>query len=277
MTRPHVDFVQTQFLPWQRGLPGGHRGDLRVKWLSVDDADGSASVIVRYPKGWARTAPQHCEADEEFLVLAGRLEINGVSYGERSYACLPAGFVRESAIVHDEAVVMAFYNYGPPLFWDGAPKTGLYRADKLVRFIDTRDQPWVDDAALNGRFLWLRKDPQTGDMSYLQTARPGSGVGGKTETHPHAQEMFMLAGELHGGRGVYKPGSYFWRPAGIKHGPFGTMTGITLIHRSIGGPLRYDLFEPDQPWQWNPPHRPIVPDSLRDIAARQATATSLFE
>jgi len=277
MARQHIDFVQTQFLPWQSGLPGGQRPELRVKVLSRDDQDGSCSVIARYPAGWERAEPESCEADEEFLVLKGGLTIDDTTYGERTYACLPAGMARNRVRVTEETVVIAFFNYGPPVFHAGSPRPSSYDERKLVRFIDTRNQAWVDDEALNGRFLWLRRDPNTADLSYLQTARPAVGTGGQAETHPHAQEMFMLSGELHGGRGIYRPGSYFWRPQGIKHGPFGSLTGIVLIHRSIGGPLHYDLCQPDEPWRWNPPHRPIVPDDLRSIAGRIGPTTSLFD
>ncbi|MSO65955.1 MAG: hypothetical protein EXQ85_09225 [Alphaproteobacteria bacterium] len=277
MGRPHIDFVQAQFLPWRHGLPGGHRGDLSVKVLSVDDRNGECSLIVRYPAGWTRAKPQYCEADEEFLVLAGAIEIDGVVYGERSYACLPAGLVRNRVATPAGAVLLTFYNYGPARFWDGVPKAGLYDERKLLRHIDTRTKEWVDDSGLNGRFLWLRRDPGTGDMSYLHTARPAAGTGGTAETHPHAQELFMLTGELHGARGIYRPGSYFWRPAGINHGPFGSVTGIVLLHRSIGGPLHYDPCDPQEPWRWNPPHRPIVPADLEAIAGRQGEGTSLFD
>jgi hypothetical protein len=49
--------------------------------------------------------------------------------------------------------------------------------------------------------------------------------------------MYLLAGEVHGNRGVMRPGAYFWRPAGIPHGPYETLTGNLYFFRSQGGRL----------------------------------------
>ena len=80
MARPHIEFVPTQLLPWQRGLYGGSRPDVEVRVLSIDDDNGASSLMIRYPPGWARGGPEYLDVDEEFFVLDGAIEINGLSY-----------------------------------------------------------------------------------------------------------------------------------------------------------------------------------------------------
>ena len=73
--RPHIDFVQAQNLPWQSaGIID--RPALSLKLLSQDSESGASSVLLRYSAGWSAT-DEWLDADEEFLVLDGSVEING--------------------------------------------------------------------------------------------------------------------------------------------------------------------------------------------------------
>ena len=72
----------------------------------------------------------------------------------------------------------------------------------------------------------------------------------------------MLEGELSGPYGIYQPGAYFWRPPNVKHGPFGTSTGCLFFMRSVGGPLTYEYFPVEKPFEWLPKHLPILPKEL---------------
>jgi hypothetical protein len=48
----------------------------------------------------------------------------------------------------------------------------------------------------------------------------------------------MLRGDiLLGHRGAMEPGSYFWRPANVEHGPMFSLNGGTFFFRSKGGNL----------------------------------------
>ena len=81
MGRPHIEFIQAQALKWAKGLPAGTgRADVECKTLSIDDATGTATCIVRYPAGWTRPTGEYLTTDEEFYVLEGALTINGVDY-----------------------------------------------------------------------------------------------------------------------------------------------------------------------------------------------------
>ena len=59
----------------------------------------------------------------------------------------------------------------------------------------------------------------------------------RSEIHPVVEEMYLLAGEVHGDRGIMRPGAYFWRPPFVPHGPYGTQTGNLYFFRTRGGGL----------------------------------------
>ena len=110
MARPHIEFVQAQALDWGRGLPSGSaRPDVGCKTLSLDDETGAATCVVRYPAGWSDPNVGHLTTDEEFYVLEGSLTINGIDYEHDSYAHLPAGHLRNSAISKSGAVLLTFF------------------------------------------------------------------------------------------------------------------------------------------------------------------------
>ncbi|MBM3503348.1 MAG: DUF4437 domain-containing protein [Alphaproteobacteria bacterium] len=256
MARPHLDFIQPQVLPWTRGLYGGGRPEVEVKTLSIDPEGKDSSLVLRYAAGYARREHEHLAADEEVFVLEGAFELNGTLYERGAYAHFPVGFERRSFSAPAGAVVLTFFSAEPRAF-AGAP-TNPCDERRLIRHIDTRRGGWEDNKYFPGRVLFLRNDPVTGDMTYLQTTRPNDGSG-KVERHTTVQEMYTLAGELSGPYGIYYAGAYFWRPAGIKHGPFGTQTGCNFFMRSVGGPLLYEYFPVEKPFRWVPEHKPILP------------------
>jgi hypothetical protein len=104
----------------------------------------------------------------------------------------------------------------------------------------------------------LYRDPVTQDTTWLLGTRPLR-WSERSEVHPTAEEMYLLAGEVHGNRGIMRPGAYFWRPPGIAHGPFGTLTGNLYFFRSKGGRLQTTYVPPERPFRWWPPFDPALP------------------
>ena len=101
--------------------------------------------------------------------------------------------------------------------------------------------------------------------------------------HACVEECYLLAGELAGNLGVMYPGGYFWRPPGIDHGPYGTLTGwMHMGHLRFGKHenLRADeevLFEFDAPFKpalppeyQNTPTPTPIPDPPERPASRGA-------
>jgi hypothetical protein len=267
MGRPHIEFIQAQALPWEGGVRGSAaRSDVEAKILSIDTDTGGATCVIRYPKGWTRTAPEHLATDEEFYVLDGMLAINGVEYGPDTYAHLPAGFVCEHAGAERGAVVLTFFD-GPAVA--GAGNEAKFDDDRLVTRIAAATGDWgnadvdamgLTEISATSRLMVLFADPANGEMTYLTGVVPFKPVG-PPERHPVVQEFYVLAGTLAGNCGVMQAGAYCWRPPLVKHGPYGSPSGALILLRSIGGPLTTELDDP-VPHTYQAEHQPVLPHDL---------------
>lgn len=268
MGRPHIEWIQAQALPWRRGVLAARAG-AEAKILSADDTTGALSCILRYPPGYAR-GPEWLSADEEFWVLDGAIEVDGVQYGEHTYAHLPRTMPRSSLVSAQGAAVLTFFSQAPDAT-PGQPDQP-YDARRLVRRLAAADNVWDGDFEAMGlgsmrataRMRTLRRDPDTGEITYLTATIPFR-QGERSERHPVVQEFFLISGELAGDRGVMQAGAYCWRPPAVKHAPYGSWTGTLLLFRSVGGPQTTDWEDPDEPFSWTPAHRPVLPPDLAPL------------
>jgi len=265
VSRPFTEFVQSQAVPWERGLYGGTRPDVDVRVLSLDEDSGAASLLLRYPPGWRRTEPERLTADEELFVLAGTLRIRTTTYRRYGYAHLPAGHPRDGAAAPDGAVVLTFFSGEPR-----AAGTAPVDTARLVEGGSALDgawggdfHPWFPPGA--GR-KFLRQDPYDGEQTWVLGTLPLR-WGRRPEKHPVVEEMYLLSGELVGHVGTMRPGAYFWRPPEEWHGPFGSLTGNLMLFRTKGGPLSTVYTEHEVAFSWTPAHRPVLPERLRDLGA----------
>lgn len=287
MARPQIEFIQSQAIHWHKGLYGGARPDVRSKILSIDGVTGASSVLVEYPAGWKRTAHEHLLADEEIFVLDGSIRIAGLEYGPHCYAYLPAGYPRARMSSRKGAVVLTFFS-ATPTACRGKAEAGLYQEDLLVERLDTMEMPWgvmpdgsPMDPELGGRgsLKSLRQDPRNGDWTFLYGTMPQShpdGWAGKVETHPVVEEMYMLSGEMAGNLGIMRPGAYFWRPPGILHGPYGTITGSLGLFRTQGGPLVNVWTDYEAPFTFSPAYKPALPEALRKTAREVRSGAACY-
>lgn len=269
MARPHICFVQAQMIPWSRGL-GQAREDVEAKTLSRDDADGSCTCIVRYPPGWARSAPEHLLVHEELLVLDGWLEVNGRRYERHTYAFLPAGYLRRTARAPDGAVLLTMFS-GPPRSQPGRPERVALDERLLIEYVNPLELEWdpglVDPQLAKGVAIKpLRTDPYTGEVSFLYCSPPHRvppGMAKPQWTHPMVEELYTLEGEyVWGDLGRMRRGGYCWWRENAWHGPAGTDTGYHLFVRTVGGPLVNEFGTEKRPFTWDPPHRPVLPPEL---------------
>lgn len=274
MARDHTLFVMAQHIPWDDGLYSGARmGEVRSKILSIDDDGTDATVVVEYPAGWARTAPEHLTAHEEFLVLAGELEINGRIYGTHNYAFLPAGYVRTSASSSAGCQVLTMY-YDAPQVVAGVPAV-THDAALLVEYVDPLTMDWdpglVDPQLSAGVAIKpLRTDPYTQETSFLYMSPPHRvppGMAKPQWTHSMIEELFCLSGTyVWGDCGRMGPGGYAWWREGVYHGPAGTDVGYLLFVRTVDGPLDNIFATEKKPFNWNPAYRPQLPERLQAVA-----------
>jgi hypothetical protein len=121
-----------------------------------------------------------------------------------------------------------------------------------------------------GRKL-LFEDPVTRDTTWLLGTLPLRWAE-RSEMHTTIEEMYLIAGEVHGNRGLMTPGAYFWRPAGVPHGPYGTLTGNLYFFRSKGGPLSTTYVPAERPFRWWPQYDPALPPELESFRARKSHA-----
>ena len=274
MAREHTLFVLAQDLPWEAGLYSGARPEVESKLLSIDeDAGGDATLVVRYPPGWRRDAPEHLTAHEEFLVLEGALEINGRTYTAHHYGFLPAGYVRNSASATDGATVLTMF-YAAPQVVAGEPETPHDPA-LLVEHVNPMTLEWdpglVDPQLSAGVAIKpLRTDPYTLETSFLYMSPPHRippGMAKPQWTHSMVEELFCLAGTyVWGDCGRMGPGGYAWWREGVYHGPAGTDVGYLLFVRTVNGPLDNIFATEKKPFRWDPPFAPQIPERLRPFA-----------
>lgn len=270
MSRPHIEFIQAQASRWRTLAEGRVRPGVEAKRLSYDPDSQAASVILRYPAGWAMEQEHHLDSDEELYVLSGELIFSGETYGAGDYAYLPGGYPRTGMSAPDGADVLTFFE-GAHVNVIGPAPDGFYDASKLVKRIPTRSVEWgsATDPKVKApgvKRLGLRKDAKTGETTWLLDIDETGMTGevNRLETHPVVEEVFLLSGEMHMPMGVLREGAYFWRPAGIAHGPVGTRTGALGFFRCKGGPLTTDWSDESYPVPWDAPYAPILPDVVAD-------------
>lgn len=260
MSRPRIEFVQSQRIPWRPKTLDGARPGVETRLLSEDDESGARSLLVRYPPGVSLPAGA-LTVDEEFLVLDGELVIGGASYPAMTFAHLPAGHACGDWTSATGAIVLEFFSGTParaaePIAWDERRlvlRKSLYDVPYTGNF-----HPEFPPGA--GRKM-LYQDPVTRDTTWVLGTMPMRWAE-RSEVHPTVEEMYLLSGEVHGDRGVMRPGAYFWRPPGVPHGPFGTQTGNLYFFRTKGGLLATTYVEPERPFRWWPAYDAVLPPEL---------------
>lgn len=141
-------------------------------------------------------------------------------------------------------------------------------------FLDTVTAPWdrvpndPEYADTGMRLKILRNDEDVGDSTFLITIpvhwHP-EGWEGPQERHDCVEEMYLLSGDLISPRGVMRRGGYFWRPPGIRHGPFGSHTGGVALVRALGGRIENNWSSESISLSRTPDYDPILPDDLRAL------------
>lgn len=273
MTRPHIEFIQSQVIPFVGNDFDGARPGLRVRTLSQDLQTGASSTVIQYPKNWRSAGLHALAADEEIFVLEGELTVNGRVYGKHFYGHWPKGYAYSEMQTSSGAVVLSFFS-------EAARATRSVQAEpdarRLVEALDTRNMAGVtgqrrhmnsgewDASGTVHKTLYV--DPDTQERTWLIGMMP-YWSSNKAEIHPVVEEEFAILGDICFPLGVMRPGGYFWRPPGIQHGPFATWGGALHLCRCKGGPFATQWVETDGP-DWNPPYTPVLPEPYATWAAQ---------
>jgi len=273
MARPLIEFLFAQHLPWAPGLPGGARDDVDAKILSRDPVSGELTALVRFPPGWSRPEPEALAAEEEMYVLDGCITVNGHVYRRDSYACWPRHARRASAESAEGCVALVFFDATPE---ESRPSAQPDPAAPWVEGLDVYAMRWDATPAdpslewMGNRRKVLRMDPVYRQKATFLISTPPhihpENWACPTLTHPCVEESFMLAGDMIGPHGRMTPGAYFWRPAKVAHGPFGTRDGGMALIRFRHGP-HVNVWGP-QPiaYSYDVPYNPALPPELAAYA-----------
>lgn len=85
--------------------------DIEVHTLYSDPTSGVEHYLIRYPAGLKTSLHTH-SSSHTFVVLEGRLEVNGQVIGPGAYAHFPAGEVMRHAPVGGSCLFVAIFD-GP--------------------------------------------------------------------------------------------------------------------------------------------------------------------
>ena len=269
MPRAHVEFIQSQALPWTPS-PWPCLAGCQAKLLSRDLETGAASAVVRVGAGWGRPMPGWIDARLELFVLEGALDVNGRRYEQDCYASLPAGYPYRGCRSEDGAVVLAFFD-GEPVWHDGPPPPGEHDLSDAIEFLDAYEMPWAREgmdpayADLGMQWKLLRGSPLGADATMLVACPPHlhpQGWRGPQEVHDCVEEMFLLSGDYQSNVGLMSHGAYFWRPPGVAHGPYGSRGGSLALIRTQGAALENHWTVHEVPISRAPAYAPALPGHL---------------
>jgi len=247
--RPHVEYIHQKDLLWHMAeFPHG-QGEARQRNMCYDEEDGSASLRVDFVSDWSRPSGLH-SCLTEWYILKGEVQIGDEKLGEGDYWCTPKGVLCPELNVKAGTEILLFREYGDwqfnPSFQDGPDK----HPKAELTITRTGEMEWYEVAdPVNGSPMdferggtpvpglyikLLYRDPETGFYTRLIKAKP-NWVEHPLAHHPVFEESYTLQGEFHYNYGTLTEGTYFFRPAGIRHGDFvAGPEGTTFILRCDG-------------------------------------------
>ena len=127
-------------LNWQSAPMPGANAEAEIAQLPTF-ADRSFRAFVRFPAGWARSAPGHYEVAEEFLLLEGELDMNGRTWRAGGYAWVPPGQVRTATGSRTGCLAFARFG-GSPRWRTGTPALPVREPEAF--FAHWNEAPGID-------------------------------------------------------------------------------------------------------------------------------------
>lgn len=236
--RPHVELLQSADLCWHDAEFVRAEGRARQKNLSYDEENGAASTSVVFDSAWNRPAGYH-HADVEWYVTSGAVKIGDKLLGPGGYFRAPKGLQVPAFSVQAGSEVLIFREYGDWGFSvsaknkSGFVSRGGNTASKEpgeMTIVDSERMEWLPNAYEGDtqRFLKLKMlyhdpapedDNTKGFVSIVCWAPPGWSDN-RMVHHPVFEEAYCLDGHMVYNFGTTDVGTYFFRPALVKHGHF---------------------------------------------------------
>jgi hypothetical protein len=218
--RPHVELIHEDDYIWHPAeLPRGD-GTAVQRNLSLDEEDGSASLRVDFTSAFERPAGYHV-ADTEWYVLEGEIAVADTLLGKGGYFHAPKGRVMPRLGAREGTRILLYREYGDAGFEVAERSADWAREDLIV--LDTEAMEWlaVDKPGPKPGLMikMLHRNSDTGFYSRLIWAKPGWDDH-RLAHHPCYEEAYTLWGSMRYNFGDLLPGTYFFRPAWVKHGHF---------------------------------------------------------
>ncbi|GAA2737752.1 DUF4437 domain-containing protein [Actinocorallia aurantiaca] len=237
--RPHVELIQEDDYVWHGAELINGEGRASERRLSVDEEDGSSSLRIDFHTSWGRGPGIH-HADSEYYVLEGSMTYGGRKIDKGGYVYAPKGVPTDAITFAEGTKILHYREYGDAGFDRvdslAHPRREGAREDVIV--IDSEAMNW--DAVPNpgpmpGLFIkYLHVDPATGFYTRLVHAQEGW-ADHRLAHHPCYEEAYTTQGHMEYNFGTLDLGTYFFRPARVKHGHFTTQEGgATWLLRSDG-------------------------------------------
>jgi hypothetical protein len=224
MGRPHIEFIRSQDVP-EADAEAPFSG-ARERRLSTDVGSGAFTSLVSLPPGWTGDLSGR-ERPFELFVLRGEVTLGADRLIPGSYVYLESGLPQATVATTTESLLLVMaeeeHATGPTGTW---------------AIVDSERMQYELSSVIGLVIKKLRVDPETGDWTWLAASAPNR-VTPRAEIHPTVEEAFLIRGDcLLGGRGEMTPGSYFWRPGMVRHGPLATRKGTFFFFRTKGGGLQ---------------------------------------
>ena len=236
MSRPHVEFIQQQQLPWTYAalIPGVPPFEHKI--LSREAGLGGFTALAHLRPDWPSPRPLTFDWPLELFILDGKmtLELSGNSVGLENGCYLRIGKAMEvqAILAHTPATLLILTDIISSLPSRDTPDQPHFT------YVDTRrldwETPWVKGPEPGLRIKLLHMDDQSGAYSRLISADAGW-MESRQEHHDCVEEVYMISGDMTmGDLGTMTSGGYIWRPPLIQHGPMQTTAGGLMFIRTDG-------------------------------------------
>lgn len=283
--RPHVEIVDQQDLIWHTGEFPHSQGSARQQHLAYDEEDGSLSARVIFDTDWSRPQGRH-SAETEWFVLSGQVTIGDEVLSEGGYWMAPTGVATPAVSATAGTEILLFREYGDWSFELADHDAPGVRPDQVLVIVHSAEMEWLPveigspmrfdlgGTPQPGLFIkMLHRDAQSGFYTRLIKAAPGW-IEHPLAHHPCYEEAYCLEGGFEYNFGTMWPGTYFFRPALVRHGDFKAAEGdgCTWIVRCDGDLVdwytedaRIEMFGRPTNWGEHLPHTiaPVLPQPVR--------------
>jgi len=229
--RPHVELIDAEDLIWHIAELEHATGTAQQQNLCYDEEDGSVSARVKFTSDWQRPSGVH-NALTEWYILEGEVTLGDQTLVAGDYWAAPKGVCTPAISVKKGTLILLFREYGDWVFEPCSADKDFVRKDQKLVVAHSSKMDWIDvesgspmrfdlgGTPVPGLYIkMLYRDEKTGFYTRLIKAKPGWREHPLAH-HPVFEEAYCLEGSFDYNYGKMWPGTYFFRPALVRHGDF---------------------------------------------------------